>query len=390
MSEKRGDDGGIDDDRLLMDALFSPEGAQDPHCALRGNPTVGCRYAVVDAALRDTRFGSGQVSATEVLHRMVGRFMARMDGDRHRDVRGRFSRIFTPNKVRAYRAVVERRADDLLNRMSRVGSGDLVAEFARPLPFGVIADVMGVPVERHAWLEQQLDLLGAGVAGQRQRDLLEQGNDATSQLLRFFGQCLDERRDDPTDDLLGVLATDDLVATAREDLLANCVFFLLAGHMTTTVLLAAGAAVLSEHPDQLALLMGGDQPWSKAVEELLRYLSPITITGLRPSSAVTIGDVTFDAGVTRLFSFAAANRDPSVFAHPDEFDITRAPIHHLAFSEGRHFCLGAPLARLHAEVALPMLFERLPGLHLEHPIRWRGAAPVRQIEALPIVWTPAH
>jgi cytochrome P450 len=160
----------------------------------------------------------------------------------------------------------------------------------------------------------------------------------------------------------------------------------LAGHATTTTLLAAGSNLLAEHPDQLGHLLVDPSGWPAAVEEILRYVSPTTLTGAKALRDAEVDGYRFAAGEQRILAYAAANRDPHVFADPDGFDVARTPNPHLAFSAGAHYCLGAPLARLHAEIALPALFTRLPGLRMAGPPVWRGSAPVRQIESMPVRW----
>src|SRR6266540_828551 len=183
----------------------------------------------------------------------------------------------------------------------------------------------------------------------------------------------------PREDLLSLLAA-SRAEVAREDLLANCIFFVLAGHATTTTLLAAGVLLLAEHRDQTDRLLADRAGWPPAIEELLRHICPITLTGAKAVADVEVDGYRFTAGQQRTLAYAAANRDPRVFTDPDRFDVTRAPNPHLAFAAGAHYCLGAPLARLHAEIALPALFTRLPGLRLAGPPQWRGSTPVRQIE----------
>ena len=257
---------------------------------------------------------------------------------------------------------------------------------------------MGVPDADQPWLARAMELMTAGVAGQRQREPVERANTAVDEMLGYFDDLLARRASEPEDDLLSLLALDDLASRARPDLVANCIFFLLAGHATTTALLTAGAALLADHPEHLAWLQAEPTRWDSAVEELLRFVSPMTITGMCPTVEVEIAGATFPAGVNRIISFAAANRDAEVFPDPDRFDPTRDPNHHLAFSFGRHHCVGAPLARLHARVALPLLFGRLPELRFQGELTWRASVPVRQITSAIISWrgnanpssTPSH
>jgi cytochrome P450 len=322
----------------------------------------------------------------DAMFQLLGRFMSRLDGDRHHAVRSRFARVFTPKRTAAYADLIVARANSLLDAAELGGAFDLVADYARPLPFGVISDVLGVPPADQPWLERTMAVLGASFAGQRDPAVVEQGNDAAERLIAFFDQLMAARAASPADDLLSILAGDELATTARDDLLTNCVFFLLAGHATTTTLIAAGAAVLCQHRDQLRVLQAEPERWGGAVEELLRFISPITVTGVSVPADVPVNGHVFRAGSNRLLCFAAANRDPEVFQEPDVFDIGRVPNSHLAFSVGPHHCLGAPLARLHGAIALRILFSRLPELRLVDELSWRGSAPVRQLERVAVSW----
>lgn len=380
-------DNGPAGDQALMNELFAPSGRADPQAAAAAHPTVGCHHAVASAVLRNpsTRapeFASGPQPA---MIELLKRFMARLDGPRHQAVRSRFDRVFTPRRAAAYADLIEARATQLLRGAVAGEPFDLVARFARPLPFGVMADVMGIEPSDRDWLERTMDLLMVGFAGQRDPALAGVGNQATEQLLAFFDSALAVRAHAPHDDLLSILATDELATFAREDLLANCVFFLLAGHATTTALLAGGAWVLTTESGAVDRLLGQPDRWPTAVEELLRFVSPETITGVRIDDEVIVGDYRLGAGGNRLICFAAANRDPSVFVDPGRFDVERQPNPHLAFSVGRHHCLGAPLARLHGTIGLRVLFERFPELRFIEPIEWRAGAPVRQVGRATVV-----
>ena len=156
--------------------------------------------------------------------------------------------------------------------------------------------------------------------------------------------------------------------------------------MTTTTLLSAGVQLLTDHPAQLDELLARPEEWPAAVEELLRFISPTTLTGSTALVDAEVDGCRVPAGQQRVISFAGANRDSTVFENPDQLDVTRSPNPHLAFSAGAHYCLGAPLARMHAEIALPALFSKLPGLRLAGPPVWLGSVPVRQIAALPVQW----
>lgn len=376
-------------ERALMDAMFSERGRVAPADVARGFPVPGCRHSFVRQVLHDPRFAAPTMPSSEdLMFQTVGRFMSRLPADRHRILRARFAGLFTARRVERYKATISNRVQTLMDQFPSTRSVDLVPAFVRPLPFTVLADVLGVPPDQQPWLSAAMTTFGEAVAGQREHAQVEHGNDATREMLDYFDQTLVERRQQPRDDLLTLLAASDgLPAEAHADLVANCLFFLLAGHATTSSLLAAGLQLLLDHPDQLEVLEGAPELWPTAVDELLRYVSPTTLTGATAATDTVADGCPVAAGTQRTLVFAAANRDPDVFDEPDTFQATRAPNPHLAFSAGAHYCLGAPLARLHAEIALPALLSRLPGLRLTEPPRWLGSVPVRQIGALAVTWS---
>jgi pimeloyl-[acyl-carrier protein] synthase len=374
-------------ERALMDELFSERGRSDPHAVLRSWDVPGCRYEFARRVLHDPRFAAPAVPpSADLMFQLVSRFMARLPPGRHRIARSCFSGLFTPRRVGRYREQIAARAGSLIGALPPNGPADLVSAFAQPLPFAVIADVLGVPAARHGWLSEAMETFGRAVAGQRDHANVERGNAAVADMLDYFDRALAERAGHPQEDVLSLLAAEPLDAEARADVLANCIFFVLAGHVTTTTLLSAGVWLLAGHRGQLHDLLASPARWPAAVDELLRFVSPTTLTGAMAVDDAEVDGCFVPAGQQRIVALAAANRDPQVFARPDQFDITRTPNPHLAFSAGPHYCLGAPLARMHAEIALPALFTRLPGLRLAGPPVWLGSVPVRQIATLPIDW----
>jgi cytochrome P450 len=230
-------------------------------------------------------------------------------------------------------------------------------------------------------------VLGQGFARQTEPGFVERADGAVAELLAYYGQLLDERAADPRDDLISALAADvPADADGRLDLLANCVFFVEAGHVTTTSLIAGGTLLLLEHPDQLERLRADPSLIRSAVEEMLRLVTPVTAVVCRARDEVELDGYRFPAGVTRRAVLAAANRDAAAFPEPDRFDITRSPNRHLTFSAGSHFCLGAPLARLHGEIAITTLLRSLTNLRLAGEPVWRSSLPLRVLEHLPVAW----
>lgn len=380
-------DAGGTGDRALMDALFADAGQGDVHALIAEHATFGCRHRVAESVLRSrTTRAPSMPQTTDPMFELLQRFMARVDGDRHQAVRALFARVFTPRRAARYRTDIEQRSHALIDRVEADGAMDLVADYARPLPFGIIADVLGVPAASHPWLEEAFGVLGAAFAGQRDPARVVAGNAAATELIEFFDRLFVERATHPADDLITLLASDDNSTVDRGDLLANCVFFMLAGHTTSTTLLTAGATTLLEYPHQLRALMDHPPRWSTAVDELVRFVSPITLTGVGLDDDIVIDGENFRAGANRLICYAGANRDREVFDDPDRLDITRTPNPHLGFSVGAHHCVGAPLARLNAEVGMSVLFHRLPDLHTAGLPVWTGHAPVRQIVSQPVRW----
>ena len=375
----------------LLGALFSPAGRADPQVILRGSPLPGCQYPFVRDVLRDPRFAAAAIPPSpDPAFQLLQRWMIRLDGDRHRGVREAFGGLFTARRVGHYRAVIAERAAALIDQAADAGRMDLVAGFAQPLPFAVINDVLGVPPQDRGWLGTALAVLNRGFARQRNSDraAVQAANDAAQQLLSYFAGMLDQRAAAPADDLLTSVAARyaDADAEDRQDLLANCVFFINAGHQTTTTLLTLGTHLLCAHPEMLATLQEDPGRWPAAVEEMLRLITPSTFTAVTPRTDAAIDGVTCPAGKPRLLFLAAANRDPAVFPDPARFDVSREPNPHLSFSAGGHFCLGAPLARMHGEVALSALFARLPGLAAVTPPDITASVPIRQIDHFTVTW----
>jgi pimeloyl-[acyl-carrier protein] synthase len=373
----------------LLGALFSPAGRADPQVILRSCTLPGCQYLFVRDVLRDPRFGAASIPPSrDVAFQLLARWMMRLDGDRHRRVRDAFGGLFTARRVERYRAIIAERTVGLIDRAAPAGSMDLVADFTRPLPFTVITEVLGVPPEDRDWLAGAVATLNRGFARQRDTDrtAVEAANDAAGQMLTYFTGLLDQRAAAPADDLMTTLADRHADGEDRQDLAANCIFFINAGHQTTTTLLTLGAHLLCTHPEALAAVQEDPGRWPVAVEEMLRLITPTTFTAATPRNDANIHGVPCAKGQPRLLFLAAANRDPGAFADPDRFDLSRNPNPHLSFSAGAHFCLGAPLARLHGEVALSTLFTRLPGLAARTPPDITASVPIRQVDHLLVSW----
>jgi pimeloyl-[acyl-carrier protein] synthase len=391
MSDPAGPPEDFDTEAALLGALFSPAGRADPHVILRAAALPGCQYQFVRDLLRDPRFGAPSLPpSAEPAFLLLARWMMRLDGDRHRRLREAFGGLFTARRVERYRAIIAEQAAALIGQPATSGGMDVVAGFARPLPFTVIADVVGVPGGDRDWLADAIATLNRGFGRQRDTDhtAVAAANDAAREMVSYFAVLLDQRAAQPADDLMSLLAARHAGGADRQDLLANCVFFINAGHQTTATLLTLGTHLLCTRPQVLAALLEDPGLWPAAVEEMLRLVCPVTLTGATARTDAIMHGTPMAAGEQRLLFLAAANRDPAIFPDPDRFDLSRDPNPHLSFSAGAHFCLGAPLARLHGQVALRTLFTRYPSLTITTPPVITASVPIRQVDQFFVQWQP--
>jgi cytochrome P450 len=349
-------------------------------------------YPEVQGVLRDPALGTVDLLARVgivdgPLADWWGRVMFSADPPVHTRLRKLVSRAFTPRRVAelepAVTVIVGRVLDDLA---AGPDEADLVASFAHLVPLRVMQHVLGIPAEDEAvfagWTAE-LGLVFAPVMTPELRSRLE----ATVVALDgYVSDLVEERRATPADDLLGALvaAEDDGDRLSREELVAMVSNLLFAGHDTTRSLLSIGPAVLLQHPEQLALLRAEPERWPAAVEELLRFEPPVLGTARRTLAPTEVGGIPVPAGVELSTNLLAANRDPRVFVEPHRFDVTRDGPPVVSFGAGIHHCLGAALARLEARVALPMLFDRFPGLVLVDRPAWVPYASIRRFGALPV------
>ncbi|MCV2490342.1 cytochrome P450 [Geodermatophilus sp. YIM 151500] len=310
-----------------------------------------------------------------------------LDPPEHTRLRRLVSRDFTPRAVAAYEPLVRRIADELLDALPhRGGPVDLVPAYAAALPVVVIAELLGVPVQRRE------DFLrwGAAAAATLDPGLPFRRYAASERALRamhaFLRDHVARLRRAPGQDLVSRLATlpEEEALTERE-LQATIMLLLGAGFETTVNLLGNAVVLLDAHRDQWAALAADPSGWDGAVEEVLRLDSPVQITGRTARADVDLGGRTVPAGTHVTVLLGAANRDPDVFPDPARFDVSRANARdHLAFSAGVHYCLGAGLARLEAVVGLRALTERFPALRVAGaPVR-RDLRSLRGFEHLPV------
>lgn len=358
------------------------------------------RHRDVQAVLKDARFSVDRRRAAIVeqfkdrlpLNAALGeegglRSMLLMDAPDHTRVRGLVSKAFTPRRVAALRPRIEAILTALLDSIDGGASFDLIDAVAAPLPAIVIAELLGVPAADHRQFKEWSSALVSAIGSANPLEGRERFEHALGQLLDYLRGIIAERRRAPQDDLISAMleAQEERDALSDAELLATSNLLLIAGHETTTNLIGNGTLALLRNPEQFARLQGDRSLMRSAIDELLRYDSPVQATARVALEAVALEDATLPAGALVMTAIGAANRDPEVFDDPDRLDLGRASNHHLSFGFGAHFCLGAPLARLEAEVAFDALLTRFPKLELaSDTLSYRPSPILRGLVALPV------
>jgi cytochrome P450 len=357
------------------------------------------RYEDVFALLKDERFPKNRRNALtpEQLKKMpwvppmfrpLERNMLDLDQPDHTRLRALVHKAFTPRLVEQMRERVQTLADELLDGLSRRNEMDLINDYALPLPMTIITEILGVPTSDrdkfHKWSKAVVSLSSPNVT--------IRVIPSVWMFIRYLRRFFKVRRADPQDDLASALiqaeeAGDKL---SEDELLAMVFLLLIAGHETTVNLIGSGVLALLEHPDQMEKLGCEPSLIKPAVEELLRYTAPVFMSTERYAREdVTLHGVTIPRGEMTFGVIGSANRDENVFENPDALDITREPNKHLSFGQGIHFCLGAPLARMEAQIAINTLLRRMPNMRLKvsaDSLRWRPSMILRGLEALPVLF----
>jgi cytochrome P450 len=361
------------------------------------------RYEDVARVLKDDTFAKDKLNAMDSEQQVktpwvpgflkpLERNMLDLDDPDHVRLRALVSKAFTPRLIERLRGRIEALCEELIDAMEREskrkGGTDLVAGYALPLPAIVIAELLGVPAEDHARFHRWSNRLVSVSSG---RDMLRALPAALS-FVRYLRKLVERRRADPEDDLITALiraeeAGDKL---SEDELLAMAFLLLVAGHETTVNLIASGTLALLEHLEQTERLRRDPSLVKPAVEELLRYTSPVELATERYARQDTeISDTRIPRGGLVLAVLGSANRDERHFEDPDVLDLARDPNRHLAFGRGGvHHCLGAPLARMEGQIALSAFLRRFPGARLAtapESLYWRRGLFLRGLEKLPLV-----
>jgi cytochrome P450 len=333
------------------------------------------RHDDVDALLRDRTLGVDPRTADEGTYMrnfLVGAMdegepsMLFADPPYHTRLRGLVSKAFTAKAVEAMAPRIREIVDELLDAVADHDGFDLIASFAGPLPTIVIAEMLGVDPADRADFKRWSDDGVMGFDPLLPADLRERMQRSQEELRAYFRREIAARRQESRDDLISrLVAVEESGDQLNDDeIVTMCALLLAAGNVTTTDLIGNGVHALLTHPQELQKLRDDPSLIKNAVEEMLRNDSPVTQTGRIPPGEVEVGGCPIAKGQAITPSLAAANRDPAVYPEPRRFDITREDTHHHSFGGGVHFCLGAPLARLEAQIAVAGLVERFPDLRL--------------------------
>lgn len=367
------------------------------------NPNQGApvwfitRYKDVVDFLRDARFIkdkeklSGEARdlyfrVNELSH--LTQHMLNADPPAHSRLRALVAKAFTPRRVEELRPRISAMVNRVLDEVQGKGSMDLLEEFALPMPVTVIAELLGIPPEDHARFRHWVQIMFAPPVGGDFEPLRRMAREFQAYLQDFLAQRKASPRDDLTSALLAAEEQGDQLS--GPELLSMVFLLLTAGHETTAHLVSNGVWALLRHPEQLERLRAN--PWliESAVDEMLRYCSPVKNSTSRFALQDTeFGGERIPAQEMIVASLLSAHHDPAQFPEPDRFDLERMPNRHIGFGGGIHFCLGGPLAKVEATIAIPLLLERLPRLRFAvepSTLRWRGGILIHGLEKLPVAF----
>ncbi|WP_411343676.1 cytochrome P450 family protein [Paenibacillus sp. WLX1005] len=319
----------------------------------------------------------------------TGKSMHTSDGMDHRRLRGLVSKAFTPRYMEGLRPRVQQIADELLDQVQEQGHMDLVNDYAFLLPIRVISEMLGVPKEDHIRIQEWSDALASGLG-------LGKTDPGVADNMRKFGeytlQLVEQKRKHPQDDLISQLIAieEEGDKLSVDELTSMITLLIFAGHETTSNLIATGMLMLFDYPEQLEKLKNDHSLIPNAMEELLRFNGPSTIVGPRfAKEDIELGGQQIQKGDTVIVFNKSANRDEHQFEQSEELDITRDINRHLAFGNGVHMCLGAPLARVEGDVAFTTLLQRMPNIRLGIPrddIVWHFSLSSQSLASLPVTF----
>ena len=361
------------------------------------------RHDDITTMLRDRRFGKDLTEPAALMRRFgatamdepsvveFSHMMLMRDPPDHTRLRGLVTKAFAARRVEQLRTRIQEMVTEILDRTIPTGGMDVMADLAFPVPMLVICELLGIPeADRSTFVHKPA--AGAALLNPTPptRSELDAANAGTRVSAAYFEALFEQRRREPGDDLISLMvqAEESGDRLNAEELRANVVLLFAAGHETTVNLIGNGVLSLRRHPDQWHTLRDNPALMPTAIEEILRYEAPVQAVSRTVMEPLELGSVALDKGEILVGLVGAANRDPDVFADPDRLDIARKEARMLTFGGGIHFCLGAQLARLEAEVVFGELLRRIPNLRLPEMAtpRWRDNFTLRGLKSLPATW----
>jgi pimeloyl-[acyl-carrier protein] synthase len=363
-----------DVDHVLSDPTFSSDGAN----------------AALNPRRKDVAQRRENMSANHPVSILL-EWMLFKDGEDHTRLRNLVGQVFTRRRVEDLRPRIHEIIDDLLGKTAGSEHIDLISDFAFPFPVTVICELIGIPAEDQdlfqEWGQPLARALDPTTSPEEEEKQLVEADKAAVLFIDYFSELIARRKAEPADDLLTDLidAQEGGEHLSERELIAMCLLLLGAGTGTTRNLIGNGMLALLQNPDQLELLRSDPSLTHNAVEELLRFAGPIQGSVRIALTDTEIAGTKIPLGEEVIVLISAANRDPARFPNPDNLDLTREDVRHLAFSGGAHFCLGAPLARLEARIAFEEVLRRFPRMRLatDEP-KWRDTFTIRALESLPL------
>jgi len=392
---------------------FLPEFHQNPypfyHQLRMFDPThksffgawVLTRYADVRAVLRDSRFRSDEVpnqikdkkryfkdpTSVLTLATITSKWLFFLDPPDHTRLRSLLNKFFSTQWIESMRPLIQSTVDDLLDNVRYQGYMDIIADFSAPLPVIIIANMLGIPSRDHKQLNQWSTMLSRILDPLLSLETYEEMGKVVIQFKKYLQQLIAERRVRREDDLISrlIIIQEENRSFSEEELLATCMVLFVTGEETVVNLIGNGMAALFQHSQQMEKLINTPSLIKNAVDELLRYDSPLQQTARIANCDIRINNKVIRAGEKVLVSLGAANRDPDQFHNPDILDIERINTQHVGFGGGIHNCLGITLARVQAQIAINSLLQQLPLLKLNiNRLEWQEHIALRRLKSLPV------
>ena len=363
------------------------------------------RYDDIVALLNDPRVSSARVEATfavlpddvqqelQPLRHVLGSRMLLSDPPRHTRLRTLMTKAFSARVTEAKRERIEEICNHFLDRVMAQGAMDVVQDVAVPLPGWVIADMLGVPKEDQEdftrWSRDQVRVYDRSGTMHERIPIMRQGQASMLAMKAYLEDVIAARRREPREDLITMMIQEEEMGDrlTTDEMVVMCIALLVGGNNSTAHLIGNAILTLARHPEAIAQLRADPALIRPAIEEVMRYDSPVQATSRVAREAIDVGGQTIEAGQNIYVLFGSANRDEAQFPDPTRFDITRTPNRHLTFAHGPHFCLGAAVARAEAQSAVLTIVQRCAGLQLasEH-VDWIEGFAFRGPKSLPVTF----